>query len=224
MRMRSVVITGISRGLGAALFDRLVDRGDRVLAIGRTFTDAQQELADAGRVTLHHTDLAAVEDLRDACASALRGASLGVLLLNAAVVEPVGAVGAVADADLASAVAVNLTAPMVLTNAFLAARPAGLPTTVVFVSSGAAHRAIPGWAAYCATKAGAEMFFDVVAAEHPDVTVHNVNPGRMDTGMQADLRRSDFPDRDMYVSAFENGELPDPADVADRIIAEHLPG
>ena len=36
--MRSVVLTGVSRGLGAALFAVLTGRGDRVFGIGRTFT------------------------------------------------------------------------------------------------------------------------------------------------------------------------------------------
>ena len=56
-------------------------------------------------------------------------------------------------------------------------------------------RPIEGWAAYCAAKAGGEMFFRVLAAERPDLRVVNVNPGRMDTGMQGVLRRSEFPSR-----------------------------
>jgi hypothetical protein len=44
----------------------------------------------------------------------------------------------------------------------------------------------------------------------------------MDTGMQATLRGSEFPDRDRYVSLHERGQLPDPATVARRIISEHL--
>ncbi len=57
--MRSVVITGVSRGLGAALFDQCYDRGDRLLAIGRTFTDGQRGLAEADphRVLLRQADL-----------------------------------------------------------------------------------------------------------------------------------------------------------------------
>ena len=78
------------------------------------------------------------------------------------------------------------------------------------------------WAAYCATKAGGEMFFNTVAAEHPDVRVHTINPGRMDTAMQATLRESSFPKVDRFIRAYEQGELADPADVAARILAEHL--
>jgi len=222
--VRSVVLTGVSRGLGAALFELLVARGDRVLALGRRFTAAQHAVAAAepARVRLLAADLRDPPELREPFTAFLSGASESVLLHNAGVVEPVGAVGTLPAADLAAAVTVNLTAPMLLTNAFLAARPAGLPTRIVFVSSGAAARPVRGWSAYCAAKAGGAMFFEVVAAEHPDVRVACVNPGRMDTSMQATLRAVPFPDQPDYVDAHRRGALADPADVARRIVAEHL--
>jgi benzil reductase ((S)-benzoin forming) len=229
--VRSVVITGVSRGLGAALLSRFVEQDRSVLAIGRRFTPAQRRLAESepDRVRLVTVDLArldeaALAELREACAAALRGATHGVLVHNAGVVGPVGAVGALPDAEVAAAVAVNLTAPMLLTGAFLAARPAGLPATVLFISSGAARRQIRGWAPYSAAKAGGEMFFEVVAAENPDVRVRCVNPGPMDTGMQATLRTADFPDVAEFIDVYERGELPSPEEVAERIISEHLAG
>jgi NAD(P)-dependent dehydrogenase (short-subunit alcohol dehydrogenase family) len=232
--MRSVVLTGVSRGLGAALFDQLTSQGDRVLAIGRRFTGAQRDLATAhpDRVRLHEADLADPGQLpKPADLAEFMGTEPSVLVLNAGVLEPVGAVGALDPAAVASAVAVNLTAPMLLANAFLAARSAARSAAagqvgsarILFISSGAAHRTVPGWAVYCATKRGAEMFFETLAAEAPDVAVANVNPGVMDTAMQATIRRADsFPERDRYVGLYERGELSDPADVARRIVAEHL--
>jgi len=223
--MRTVVITGVSRGLGAAMFDELAGRGDRVVAIGRRFTDAQQALAAAepDRVTLVEVDLAGP------AAPALDLAGDEVMLVhNAGVVEPIGAVGAL-DADQVTAtVAVNLTAPMLLTNAFLAAVP-GTATDVriLFLSSGAAQRVIGGWSVYCATKAGGEMFFAALAeqlAGDERYTVASVNPGVMDTGMQAGIRAASgyFPDQDRFVGLHERGELPSPESVAQKIIATHL--
>jgi NAD(P)-dependent dehydrogenase (short-subunit alcohol dehydrogenase family) len=227
--MRSVVITGVSRGLGAALFDRLVDQNSRVLAIGRRFSPAQLRVAAdrPDRVRLHSVDLARLDDaallaLRGACAGAVAGATEAVLLLNAGVIEPVGAVGGLRGADVAASVAVNLTAPMVLTDAFLAARPVGLPATVLFISSGAAARVIRGWSVYSAAKAGGEMFVKVLAAEHPDVRAVSVRPGVIDTGMQETLRGSDFPDVGEFVDMHGRGALPSADTVADRIISEHL--
>jgi benzil reductase ((S)-benzoin forming) len=231
--VRTVVITGVSRGLGRALFDRLAARGDAVLALGRRFTPEQQALAaGSDRIILRPTDLSDPATLPDQAElqPELAGSDEVVLIHNAAVVDPIGAVGTLDPAALATAVTVNLTAPILLTNAFLAARPAKAATRILFVSSGAAHRVIGGWAAYCATKAGGEMFVDAVAAQladEPAATVVNVNPGVMDTGMQGAVRDAAqaggyFPDSARFVGLHERSELPDPAQVADRIIAAHL--
>ncbi|MFS8479286.1 MAG: SDR family NAD(P)-dependent oxidoreductase [Micromonosporaceae bacterium] len=227
--MHTVVLTGVSRGLGAALFDQLAGRGDRILGVGRTFSDAQQALAAAEpeRIRLRTCDLAALELPSDGdLAWALDGVGHAALIHNAATVEPIGAVGELASEPVAAAVALNLTAPMVLTNAFLAALPDATPGTVLFISSGAAKRVIDGWSVYCATKAGGEMFFDAVASQGR-VRVANVNPGVMDTAMQAAIRgaaasEAYFPGRQRYVDLYERGELASPADVAAKIIEEHL--
>jgi benzil reductase ((S)-benzoin forming) len=230
--VRSVVITGVSRGLGAALFDQFYDHGDRVLAIGRGFTEAQQGLAatDPERVLLRHADLSDPLSQPDAVELAQFVRGHAVLLLNAGVVTPLGAVGTLAAAELATSVAVNLTAPVVLTNAFLAATGECPKRSVLYVSSGAARRVIGGWAAYCAGKAGAEMFFHALAEQESGdgrTYVANVNPGVMDTGMQAQLREAGaagvyFPEAQRFRNRYEQGELVAPAQVAADIIAEHL--
>jgi benzil reductase ((S)-benzoin forming) len=224
--VRSIVITGVSRGLGAALFERLAtDSGNRILALGRHFT-AEQEAAAARepeRITLQSMDLSLVPlELSAQMDMCTRDTEHAVVILNAGMVEPVGAVGTAPPADLVRSVAVNLTAPMLAAEAFVAALPRGVRGTVLFISSGAAVRPIEGWATYCAAKAGGEMYFRVLAAERPDLTVVNVNPGRMDTAMQGVLRESNFPDKQSYIDAHERGELASPADVAARIVSEHI--
>jgi NAD(P)-dependent dehydrogenase (short-subunit alcohol dehydrogenase family) len=119
---------------------------------------------------------------------------------------------------------------VLITNAFMRAAPSDARLRILFISSGAAHRVIDGWALYCATKAAGEMFFDALASQtrdDPRVTVVNVDPGKMDTRMQADIRRAAasrayFPDQQHWLDAKEQGQLADPAEVADRIIKEHL--
>lgn len=215
------------------MFDVLYERGDRLFAIGRRFTEAQQGLAatDPDRVLLRHADLSEPDEVPDAAelADFVRDAP-AVLIHNAGVVEPIGAVGALRSEGIAAAVAVNLTAPLLLTNAFLAAVGRSVSVRVLFISSGAASRVVEGWATYCATKAGGEMFFDAVAAQYrddPRVEVVSVNPGVMDTDMQADIRSSStgyFPDRERYLGLHQRGELPSPTDVAARIVEQHLTG
>jgi NAD(P)-dependent dehydrogenase (short-subunit alcohol dehydrogenase family) len=225
------VITGVSRGLGEALFAEAYRRGDRVVGVGRRFTAAQRDLAAAhpDRVVLLTADLAEPEAVPDATAlgPALGECREAVLVHNAGTVGPVGYVGELPADELTRTVTVNLTAPMLLTNAFLAAAPAGATRVdVVFVTSGAARRVVEGWAPYSATKAGGEMFVAVVTAEaarrDPRVRAVSVNPGVMDTDMQATLRRSRFPEHDRFVERYARGELADPAEVARRVLDQDL--
>jgi len=223
--MRHIVVTGTTRGLGEAFVEEVLSDPDtRVLALARTFTDRQRA---EPRITTRVCDLSEPATLPDAAefAGFLRGATVGVLVNNAAVVEPVGAIGGLDTDQLARAVTVNLTAPMLLTNAFLAGRPAGQAARILFVSTGAAHRIVQNWAAYSATKRGAEEFFTHLAAERAadaGLTVAIVNPGVIDTGMQATLRRSDFPEHQRFVDRYEQGELRPPQVVAAEIIQAHL--
>src|SRR3954454_23449728 len=121
--MRAVVITGVSRGLGAALFDVSSARGDRVLAVGRHFSQQQQLLRDErpSDVTLFSTDIADAHWLPDydILRGFMRDSDDVVLIHNAAVVDPIGAIGRLSTEAITNSVAVNLTAPLVLTNTFL---------------------------------------------------------------------------------------------------------
>jgi benzil reductase ((S)-benzoin forming) len=232
--MSAVVITGVSRGLGAALFNACNARNDRILAVGRHFSDEQRAVRDErpAEVLLHTTDLVDprwLPDL-DILRPFLRNATDAALIHNAGVVEPIGAIGWLQEEATLTSVAVNFTAPVLITNAFMRAAPVDARMRILFISSGAAHRVIDGLAMYTATKAAGEVFFDGLASQVADdrrITVATVDPGLMDTGMQADLRRAAdsrvyFPEGERWLRAREEGRLADPAVVADRILKEHL--
>ncbi|MCP2325098.1 NAD(P)-dependent dehydrogenase (short-subunit alcohol dehydrogenase family) [Hamadaea flava] len=223
--MRHVVITGTNRGLGQAFVDQLAaEPGVRLLALARSFP---AEHLEHPQITTRTCDLADPASLPDAAelAKFFVGATEAVLLHNAAVIEPIGEVGALDPDALIRSVAVNLTAPMLLTNAAVAARPHGVPLRILFVSSGAAHHVISGWSAYSATKRGGEEFFAHVTAEGRDdlVSAVSVNPGVIDTGMQAEIRSAEFAERQRFVDRHQRGELRPAAVVAAEILAAHLP-
>jgi benzil reductase ((S)-benzoin forming) len=228
---RCVVLTGVSRGLGAALLDQLIESGDHVVAIGRTFTAEQHRLAAAqpSRLRLHCADLGSrlipgVDTFRTFFAAA--GNRPVVLMHNAATISPLGTVGNLPPDDVAQAIAVNLTSVIMLTNSFLAARPPEAVARIVLVSSRAAEVAKVGQSIYTATKSGAERFLDGVALEcamDPRIQVFCVRAPAMDTGMQEDIRAAvALPDRDQFIGRYLRGELTDADEVASKIIADYL--
>jgi len=228
--MHAAIVTGVSRGLGAALAAGLVERRFMVLGIGRAtksglegnYRFARFDLADAGGV-----DAA----LRPAFAELAAAEPESVCLLNnAAVAGPVGTLGKLAASDIASSIAVNLASIVTLTNLFchVFADPA-LPRRVINVSSGAAQNALPGESVYCVAKAGMEMLTRALAAEQSAKTFRaiTIRPGVIDTDMQT-FARSQSPDVLPSVELFKgfhrDGRLVAPEIVAARIIDKLVVG
>ena len=137
-------------------------------------------------------------------------------------VEPIGTLGVINAASLVTAFAVNALAPAILARKLLATADAQRTRLrILNISTGAAHRPLPGLAAYCASKAAAAMIFDCLAKERPDVAIEHIDPGVLDTDMQSMLRSTDdlaLPVRQMFVSFETEGELRHPRDVARDIL------
>lgn len=211
MPMKAIV-TGHSRGLGAALAAQLTEAGWAVLGISRTAGE---------RVDL--SDPAAVGSWLDggALERFVADASEIVLINNAGLLGPADLAGRQDPAEAIAAVNVNVTAPILLTNAVLRARPSGAAVRIVHISSGAGRRPLPGWSVYCATKAAVDHHASTVAAEaHDGVRIAAVAPGVVDTDMQGAIRASEgFPLRDDFVQLKETGRLATPGDAAAAVLA-----
>lgn len=215
------LISGSSRGLGAALARSARARGDHVLGIARSGED------DDSHLRWDLSDLHGLEAaLQPRLQSILRSPfARYVLVNNAAMLEPIGT-RATPEA-IERGVVLNLAAAMALTRLFLAAtEPIAAPKRIVHISSGAATRPIHGWSIYCACKAGLEHFGRCIALEqataaHP-CDVVSISPGVIDTGMQAQIRASDeqdFPDLARFRSLQAEGALADPQAIAAQLIA-----
>jgi NAD(P)-dependent dehydrogenase (short-subunit alcohol dehydrogenase family) len=217
LRGTGAVVTGGSRGLGAALGEALAARGARVVLIARdraaveeTVTRIRARGGDAHALAEDVGEKEAIHRIAGA-ASALVG-PIELLVHNASTLGPVP-LRLLLDTDcedLERALAVNLVGPFRLTKALagnMALRGRGL---VVHVSSDAAVNAYAKWGAYGASKAALDHMNRTWGAELEGTGVRflSVDPGEMNTKMHADA----IPDADPAA-------LANPADVAARIVA-----
>ena len=195
----TAIITGGSRGLGLALARSLVGDGWHVVIDARTAAEldgARQELerGTPGSVRAEVGDVTDPEHRRALVAAAVEaGGGIDLLVHNASHLGP-SPQPRLADyplEELARVFEVNVVAPLALTQEALPALRSG--ARVVAISSDAAVEAYEGWGGYGSSKAALEHLFAVLAAEHPELRVHRVDPGDMNTRMQQEA----FPGEDV---------------------------
>ena len=187
-----VIISGASRGLGAATARWLAKAGSAVTLISRS-ADALKRVAEEVQ-RLGGTALAFKADVSDpgACQKAVattldRFGRLDALVNNAGIVEPIAAVVRSDPDRWQYNIAVNLLGPFYLAHAAIP-ELRNQNGRIINVSSGAATTAIENASAYCAAKAALNHFTRVLAAEETGLTVLMVRPGVVDTQMQERLR------------------------------------
>jgi NADP-dependent 3-hydroxy acid dehydrogenase YdfG len=178
--MPTAMITGASRGLGAAIARALASTHTLFLA-GRP-SARLDELAEEFGATTWPIDF---EDLDAIPAVVEPIVEVDVLVHNAGVAYP-GRVSESTVDEWQSTMQVNVIGPFALTLALLPAlRTAG--GHVVFVNSGSGINASPGLASYSASKFALRGFADSLRNDEPSLRVTSVHPGRIATVMQEGL-------------------------------------
>jgi len=213
------LITGASRGIGAAVAERFAREGAHVVLAART-VGGLEEVDDAVRAAGGSTTLVPV-DLRDfikidelAAALLDRWARLDILIGNAAEFGVFSPLGHIDPATWNEVVDLNLTTNWRLIRAMdplLRAAPAG---RAIFVTSGVARGVFPYWGPYAISKAGLEMLVKIYAGE---VAKTRVRANLIDPGIvRTRLRARAFPGEDPAA-------LPSPESVTDAFLALALP-
>jgi NAD(P)-dependent dehydrogenase (short-subunit alcohol dehydrogenase family) len=205
MTPSTALITGASAGLGRALATALSRRGWRLVVDGRDgarLADAVAALARPDLATAVPGDVADPAHRADLAAAV--GERLDLLVNNASDLgpTPLPPLAELSPAQLQRVLAVNVVAPLALTQLVLPAlRAAG--GTVLDISSDAAVEAYEGWGGYGASKAALDQLSAVLAVEEPGLRVHAVDPGDMDTAMHraADPEATGLPSPDAVVPA-----------------------
>lgn len=186
-RDKTVIITGGSRGIGAATARRFAQAGANLLLVARGRKDLETIAAELRPQTRVETIGMDVSDT-DACINLFKRAEFefgGIhVLVNNAGGHARGMVEDVATSDLSQMIDVNLKAPIILSRLAIPHIRQSGGGAIVNVGSLAGRTPIPGSATYSATKAGLRAFSRALAEElrGSQVKVAVVSPGPIDTG------------------------------------------
>lgn len=224
--MIKAIVTGQSRGLGAAITTRLLTLGIPVLAIARS-TNAALPARFGQLICELALDLAQSEQL----AKWLEGTSLhdfladadaALLVNNAGTLQPIGGLELQDPLRIARAINLNVAAPLMLASAFATATSQLADRRILHVSSGAARTPYPGWSVYCAGKAALDQHARAASLDATSgLRICSLAPGVIDTTMQADIRASSlaqFPLRERFDALHASGGLARPEQTAERLV------
>ena len=192
-----VVVTGSSRGIGAATALELARQGAKVVLAARSKAQveavAETIRAEGGEALACGCDVSSFEAVQTLRASALeRYETITGLVNNAGVVEPIARLEASDPTLWAQAITINLVGAYNTTRALLSLFYEQDKGVIVNLSSGAAFTPLEGWSAYCSSKAGLAMLTRALALEaaEKNVFAYGFAPGLVDTDMQAQIRAS----------------------------------
>jgi NAD(P)-dependent dehydrogenase (short-subunit alcohol dehydrogenase family) len=197
---RIALVTGASRGIGAATALKLAQAGAHVVAVART-VGGLEELDDAiraagGSATLVPGDLKDFDAIdRLATALAERYGRLDVLVGNAGILGPLSPLGHVPPKAWDDVLAINVTANWRLIRAMDPLLQRATAARVVFLTSGVTARAIAYWGPYSVSKNALEMLARIYAAENAttNLRVNLFNPGPIRTRMRAQAMPGEDP-------------------------------
>jgi NAD(P)-dependent dehydrogenase (short-subunit alcohol dehydrogenase family) len=194
MTGKAVLITGASRGIGAAAGRVFAEAGAKVALVARSKAAISELAAEIGPAAIairaDVSDYAQVAAAVEACKTAF--GRLDVLIGNAGVIEPISALSSSDPDGWGHAIDINLKG---VYYGMRAAMPGMIEQghgTIITVSSGAANAPLEGWSHYCASKAGAAMLTrnaDLEARGH-GLRVMGLSPGTVATEMQREIKKS----------------------------------
>jgi NAD(P)-dependent dehydrogenase (short-subunit alcohol dehydrogenase family) len=216
MTDQTIIITGASRGLGAAATRIAASLGARLVLNARSEAALAERVAEiqaqGGQAIAVPGDISHPEVIDRLVSQAIHHfGQIDALINNAGMLEPVAPLAGSDPQEWRMNLEVNLLGPVWLVQACLP-HLRGRSGRVINVSSGAALHPVPGWSAYCAAKSALHMFTQSLSIEEPSIIALSLRPGVVDTAMQADIRRLDetgmpADEHARYVSLHEEGRL-----------------
>jgi NAD(P)-dependent dehydrogenase (short-subunit alcohol dehydrogenase family) len=222
-----VVVSGASRGLGAAIARWLAKAAAAVTLIARSKENLLNVARDVrrlgGRPLVFNADVSEYDACRTAVENTLdKFGRIDALVNNAGIVQPISEIAQTDPEDWRYNIEVNLIGPFNLIRAAISPLREH-NGRIVNVSSGAANLVLETVSAYCTAKGALNHFTQILATEETAVTAVSVRPGVVDTDMQTFIRREGPKAMPVEQAAYyrqikDRGEL-EPPEIPARSIA-----
>lgn len=218
------IITGGSKGIGAALVNTYSKNGFSVFSLSRTAALTHPN------VTSLSVDLSNPIDALNVMNPLLEKIStqkpLEIVFINNA--GSLGDVALIENNTLESiqkTIALNTTTPICLCSSFVKKlKDCNTSKRILNISSGAAKKPYEGWTVYCSSKAGLDMATRTMALEQNakknPVKINAIYPGVVETGMQRQIRSTsekEFKNVKRFIELKDNDGLLTPIEVAEKI-------
>ncbi|MEM1047284.1 MAG: SDR family NAD(P)-dependent oxidoreductase [Pseudomonadota bacterium] len=190
--MGTIIVTGVSRGLGLAISQRLVSDGHKVIGLSRSLSNPYKSLMDdqPGSAIFVDFDVSEIEMIPERSRRLIAEHKPIFGLVNNAGIGLDGVLATQHRSDIERIMATNLLGPILLTKHISRSMLARGQGRIVNVSSIIASTGFHGLSVYAATKAGLEGFTRSLSRElgKAGITVNCVAPGYMETDMTIGMR------------------------------------
>jgi 3-oxoacyl-[acyl-carrier protein] reductase len=203
---RHVIVTGASRGIGAAIAQYFVAEGDQVVALSRS------GVAPSGCAQSFTVDVADSTQVNEAVKSAVAEfGPVDVVVVNAGVTRD-GIAMRMSDDQWRDVLSINLDGAFYTARAAMASMVRARSGSIIFIGSISPFMGVPGQANYAAAKAGLVGLARSLAREvaSRSVTVNVVAPGLVDTDMTSELGAA----KDAMLALIPLGHAGEPSDIA----------
>ncbi|WP_281980909.1 SDR family oxidoreductase [Thalassorhabdomicrobium marinisediminis] len=194
MTGKVVIVTGASRGIGAAAARAFAQAGAKVALMARSSGEIDALAGEIGEAALSIacdvSDYTALAAAVAATEDAFGG--IDVMVNNAGLIDPISPLAEADPEAWGTTIDVNFKGVF---NGMRAVLPGMIERgggTILTISSGAAHGPVEAWSAYCASKAGAYMLTRAADHENRDkgLRVMGLSPGTVATDMQREIKAS----------------------------------
>lgn len=211
------IITGTSSGIGNALANFYLKKGEHVIGISRNNSIEHENFK---HIPCDLSDKQQLHDLGLLEHTSKENYPIR-LINNAGIIGDIHRSHELTLTHYVDMAMVNIVAPQYLCSYVLQTFGFENIDTIINITSGAGQRPVPSWGAYCASKAAIDLFAETLNEEIKELgkstKIFNVAPGVVDTRMQESIRNSDeenFSSHKNFVDLKENNELRSPEEVA----------